>query len=280
MKLSFLLLAVHTSILAGPDYLIVEHTDRLTVYSKYQQETTGQERQMIAPYVPMKILKADDHLSDGFTRCMQVEINGEVFYLLKQKNGGLVHSGPLGAEENFRIVTVVADTVQVLSDNSVRFAPMKSAGRTLPAGQKVVRVFRNRNGKYYGTLNTPLTYGWLNLTGTKEGRDWKTVREIATALDSLPAAVIERVRARLDEANRVLVNLFQHFNGELNQQLQAPRWNIESSAKAIICTLHTTFPPEQFHQSTQYLLKDIENIALAGNLTVAQSSGTITLRLR
>ena len=68
------------------DYLVVEKVRHLLVYNKYQQEPTPLERGNLAPYVPIRIIAKTDVLSDGFTPCMKVDVNGNVFYLVQEND--------------------------------------------------------------------------------------------------------------------------------------------------------------------------------------------------
>src|SRR5713101_4038664 len=108
---AFLLLVTTLQAQNGSDFLVVENVDHLLVYNKYQQEITDQDSKLLVPFVPMRILKAADFLSDGFTRCMQVEINDEIFFLLKDTEGKLTRSGSLGFESTFHNPTIILDTV-------------------------------------------------------------------------------------------------------------------------------------------------------------------------
>jgi len=250
------------------------------VYNKYQQESTAQDLHSLRPFAPIRILKPDDLFGDGFTRCMQVEISGEIYYLLKGKNGTLSNSGPLGFEETFSNTTTLLDTAEILSGRSIRLSPINSTPRYLPPGQRVVRIFQHRNATYCRTLSSPPAYGWVDFSGEREGRDWSILRQVTSTPDAIPRAIVQKVQARLDEANAVLGRLFTYFNSETRQQKEPPQWKVESSAKAIACTLGGTATPGQFQQSTDYLVKDIEDIVLGAQLSLTHAPGRINIRLR
>lgn len=262
------------------DFLVVGRGEHLLVYNKYQQQATAQERQVLTPLVPMKVLNADGVLSDGFTRCMQVEVRGQVLFLLKDKEGKLVHSAPLGVEQMFRNATLITDTVEVLRGKSLRIVPLSSSPQYLPAGGKIARIFRHQKGTYCGTLDSPPVFGFVDFAKAREGKDWRVVRKTVAALDSIPAGVLRNVESRIAAVNDLLARLFAHFNKETHEQREAPRWRLVSSATAISCTLLTTSPAEHFQQSTQYLVKDLENIALGANLEVTHAPQKIDMRLR
>jgi len=277
LRLSFSFLAAGIQAYGGTDYLIVEKVEHLLVYNKYQQETAAN---VLLPFAPLKIINSNDLLGDGFTRCMKIDFNGEVFYLLKDKDGRLIRSGPLGFEKFFSNCSSLFDTVQILSGNSNRLSPINSASSRLPVSEKVVRLFRHRNETYCRTLSSPPMYGWIDFTAGKEGKDWKVMKSVPSDHDSIPLVVAQKIQDQLDETNQVLARLFDHFNRETHQQRQAPRWSMETSDKAVLCTLQGDFPAEVFHQSTQYLVKDINNILLGTNLDVAYTTGRVDIRPR
>ncbi len=263
---------------AGSDFLVVENTDRLQVYNKYQQEAPAKDRQMLVPFVPMKVLRANDMLGDGFTPCMQVEIDGQIVYLLKEKDGTLSHSELLGFEKTFSNATILLDTVRILSDHSIKFSPINSPAKQLSANDRVLRVFRHKNATYCRIFTTPPQYGWVDFTGRGEGRDWGLLKSTAPANSSISTVVVQKIRARVIDVNRVLTRLFAFFNDETRQQRQTPQWNVETSRKKILCTLQGRTSGESFEQSTFYLVNDLENIVLGSEFEVAHSPGRIEIR--
>jgi hypothetical protein len=279
IALSCLLLIAIRQAQGAPDYLIVEHVRNLVVYNRYQQESTAEDLRALRPYAPIRILQPDDLFGDGFTRCMQVEIDGQIFYLLKGANGALSRSGPLGVEETFTNTTRLLDTVVVLSAQSVRLSPINSTSRYLPVGQQVVRIFQHHDATYCETVSSPPAYGWIDFSGRGEGREWSKLRQVSSASDAVTPGIVQKVQARLDEANVVLARLFSYFNSETRQQKESPQWKVEFSERTIVCTLVGTTSPREFQQSTDYLVKDIRNIVLGSRLEVSHSPGRIDIRL-
>lgn len=273
---AFTFLIVTQQSRAGADFYIVEHTDRLLVYNKYQQEATAKDRQILVPFVPMKILKANDMLGDGFTHCMQIEIGGQIFYLLKDNAAGLSRSGPLGFDKIFSNATILLDTVRILTRHSIQFSSINSSARQLSVDERVLRVFRHQNLTYCRVLSNPPQYGWIDFSGRKDGKNWIVLRNIAPADSSISSVVVQKVRTQVGEVNRVLAHLFEFFNKQTHQQKQPPQWNIESSQKAILCTLQGS--SESFEQSTFYLVNDLENIVLGSAFEVAHTPGRIEIR--
>jgi hypothetical protein len=266
---------------AGTDFLVVEKVERLQIYNRYQQEATSRERQRVVPFVPMKILKSDDVLGDGFTRCVQVEIDGEIFFLLKDKQGEIIRPGPAGFVETFRNVSVLLDTIRIRSNTSIAFMPVNSANQhSLSIGEIVVRIFRHGDRTYCRMPGMYPAFGWIDFSGKKEGREWEVLRRMAPVSESIPNEILNRVRTKVDEVNSLLARLFEYFNTQSHQQKPAPQWTVETSGKVISCMLQGTAITDGFQESTRYLINDIENIVLGTELQVVHSPGRIEIRPR
>lgn len=263
--------------LHADDFLIVQKVEQLSIYNKYQQEASRRERQLFAPCVPMKILKPNDVLGDGFTPCMRVEVDGQPFYLLKEKDGTLTRSGSPGYEKVFSNATVLLDTVHILTDKLILFSPIGSQPQHISRHDSLVRVFRHQTLTYCRTLSTPPLFGWVDFNGRKEERDWAVLKHRPAAGSSL-SLVVEKVKTRIEEVNRVLTRLFRFFNSQTNQQKQTPAWTMNASSNAIICTLEGATSADLFQQSTFYLVNEIENIALGSEFQVTRSPGRIEIR--
>ena len=264
--------------LEAADFLIVEKVEGLSLYNKYQQEASRTERQLFVPFVPMKILKQNDMLGDGFTPCMQVEVDAQIFYLLKNDNGGLSRLGARGYEKTFNNAAALLDTVQLLSNKSILLSPINSQARHLSSHEQVVRVFRYQNLIYCRTLNAPSVFGWVDFNGMKEGREWVGVKHRVSTETSISSLVSQKIQQRVEEVNRVLTRLFRFFNAQTSQQKPTPAWIIESSNTALTCTLGGADDNKQFQESTFYLVNEIENITLGSAFQVTHSPGRIEIR--
>jgi hypothetical protein len=264
----------------GGEFLLIQHPERLVVYNRYQQQATEAERDALKPFVPIRIVKAQALLPDGYTRCMEVEIDGAAYFVLMDKKGRLSGSGPLGSEKRFHNTALLSDTVEILREQTVEFLPIDAPSGLLQKGEKVVRIFRDQDRVYCRRTGGEPVYGWTSLAGKGGGRNWKVLTTSASQLTSIPPAIVEKVESRIDQTNRLLAKLFEHFNNETHQQKEIPHWEVESSRTAISCTLESIPGGESFERSTPYLVKDIENIVLGSNLAVSHSPGRIEIRLQ
>lgn len=271
LALLFVLLALREST-RGADFLIVENVKHLVFYNKYQQLPSEQDRSILKPQAAMKILKRDDVLGDGFTRYMQVEMEGEVFYLLKESSGNLARSGPLGSVQIYTGTTPLQDTIRIIT-------PINSGLGNLRKGERLFRIFRNQQGTYVRRLNGTPFYGWVDLASGTEGRAWEVVRNTGAnpELTSVPRTTMENIRTKLNAANSVLNRLFLHFNKEAGQTRQSPQWKLTTSGAAILCTLDGVTNGESFAESTLYLTNEIETLLLGTQLQVSHSPGRIEI---
>ena len=258
--------------------LVVENVDRVRVLNRYQQEATTADRKLLLSFAPMKILKPNETLGDGFTRCMQVEVEGEMFYLLKDSSGHLASTGSLGFEKTFS-TTILPDTVQILTPDAVRLSPIRSAPLTLAKNALVVRIFRSSKLAYCRTVGLSSTFGWIDFATLKEGRSWTHLKR-----DSAPGislyAFAQKIRERASEVNVVMNALFRFFNNQTHVQKPIPQWTILSSEGAILCTLEGRGMEDEFQQSTLYLSNEIENILLGSAFQVTHAPGRIEITPR
>jgi hypothetical protein len=278
LVLLFLSLAPRLPAQSKSDFLVVEKAERLLAYNKYQQRATEQERKSLVGAVPMRILKADALLGDGFIHCMQVEIQGEMFFLQKDNDGKLSRSGSLGLEKIFRNAAILLDTVEVLTNRSVYLSPPGSPSRPLFAGETLVRIFRHADAVYCMTTGISPAYGWVDFRTARERGDWRVRTPVSSKSLPVSDAIIQQVRSRIDRVNHLLAQLFDHFNNETHQQKQSPRWVVETSGNAISCTLEGASQAEDFRQSSAYLAMDIESLVLGTNLDVTNAPGSIKMR--
>ena len=85
---------------AQTDVLLIAHPERLLIFNKYQQRLTSDESSRLVPFAPMVVVRADDQLGDGLTRCTTVRVGNDLFYLQTSHDGTLQGDGttatPLG----------------------------------------------------------------------------------------------------------------------------------------------------------------------------------------
>ena len=104
------------------EFLICERPAQLVVLNRYQQSLTPNEQTLLQPFVPMKILRSQDLLGDGFTPCMRVELNGGVYFLVRENSTRLAGAARAGALRTYQGVAHSRDTVHVLKAGGLQFS--------------------------------------------------------------------------------------------------------------------------------------------------------------
>jgi hypothetical protein len=261
------------------DFLIVEKMDKLVIYNKYQQAPDSLERAALVSFIPMRIMAANDVLSDGFTACMKVEIHGELFYLPKDEQGSLIGYARAGFSKVFNHVSLLRDTVQILQDRAITFSlPDHSRQRFLRKTDSYARAFRQGSSTYGALLGRRPTYGWVTLTQGGEGREWRIHATPRMIEAKIPDRIVKSVEAKLEDVNGVLKQLYRYFNDRTHQHRQAPQWHIVTSDWSIICILEPPLSGNDRLESTQKVIKDLENILLGTPLKIYSAPGRIEIR--
>jgi hypothetical protein len=262
------------------DYLLIEHVERLLLYNRYQQRMSPEERKLIAPFSPMKILDASAKLNDDFTPCTKVEIQGSVYYLMKdEKSGGLAITGNNmpGLMQVYKDAAVENDTVRLTAGKTKLISPDKTRTTDVQKGNFLERYFRAGGKTFVRLLGIHPEYGWVDfpdkngyvVTGTKKEPDSDL---------TLSSAVQKRIQSRLFEANAALKELFAYFNSETNAGRNAPHWKFIVLERQYACVLEPEGYAEQYPESTRYLAGDIDNMLIGTNYRAAGSSGMIEIR--
>jgi hypothetical protein len=263
------------------DYLVAERPSAFTVYNGYEQRATPEERTLLEPFVPMKIVVARGTLSDGVTPCTRVAIGRTVLFLLRDERGALSGELEAGTIRIIRNALVIGDTVQVVRGKALPLVhPISTVQSALADGELLVRVFREQRRTYVRTIDPPFRFGWVQLEPSGEGATWATARTPVSIPTTISPALQDSVRARLGRVNAVIAGLYRQFNAETRQQRQAPIWKLDVSASRLVCRLEGTPSPASFAESSRILARDLENLTLGSGMTVSAAPGVITIALR
>ncbi len=263
------------------DYLVAERPSAFAVYNAYEQRATSDERSLLEPFVPMRIVVARGTLSDGITPCMRVAIGRAVLFLLRDEGGALSGEGQAGALRVVGDATVIGDTVQVVRGKALPLVhPFSSAQSKLSDGEFLVRIFREQRRTYVRTVDPPFRYGWVQLEPSGEGVTWAAARAAVSLPATIPAALQDSVRARLSRVNTVIAGLYRQFNSQTRQQRQPPVWKLEVSASRLVCRLEGSESAGKFAESSRILARDLENLTLGSGMTVSSGPGVITIAVR
>ena len=260
-------------------FLIVERPDRLLALNGYQQSLSPQNQLVFRPYVPIRILKDRDVLGDGFTPCMRVEIEGALYFLIRDSNGHLTGDQHAGTRRTVLGTPLRRDTVHALKGGAlVLTSPDGGREQALTIGERMIRVFSSRGKTYVQCPGRSPAYGWVTLSPAAEDKQWSRAHGVGVAASVIPGRIRDSVRAALVRTNTRLSSLYRFFNKQTGENRPIPHWQLDVSRVSLLCTLVNASPESDFPQSTRYLLKDLQNYLLGTGFGVFPSSGGIEIR--
>ena len=260
-------------------FFVVEHPANLVIYNRYQQVLSVQDRGALVPFEPIRVVDALAVLGDGITPCMKVEIRGDVHYLLLEAEGRLAGESHAGVMKSYHGVRPLADTILVMQSGSLRFEPAGStAAAFLPAGERLIQIFRYASRTFAHRQSSPRVYGWVSLKNGDENRLWKIAEEVIAARSAITGRIKDSVASRVGRVNSILAGLFNYFNRTALHPRPIPSWTAESSDSAITCTIEGAGSPDVFRESTRSFARDLENVVLGSGLGVFSSPGKIVIR--
>ena len=258
---------------------MVERVQHLIIYNQYQQRATAHDLTGILPFAPFAILRENDFLGDGFTRCMKVEAGGRQFFLEKDSSGNISRNNQLGFETIFRKTILLNDTIEVLKNNRLERADVVgNTTATLQPGARMIRLFSYRGRTYVKMLGVVGKYGWVDFAGRSRGSDWSFVKVEETSIAEQLQKVLPQVQAQALAVNEKLTKLYDVFSRTSPRTLAVPQWQVIDSSLAIICMLQPDSIGSRHAQTTRWLGKNIEGSLLGTRLRAMVMPGRIEIR--
>ena len=260
--------------------LLIENTSHLRVLDRYQRSVPSPEGVGIIPYAPIVMRNDRDLLSDGFTPCARVEVNGKVFFLIRSSDSRLVGQDSFGYQALHRRASLLGDTVEILRGNRLLIQSVRRTARHyLATGVRLERLFVHEGLTYVRQLTGGQKgFGWVTLTQSERGSIWRVITTAAPPPHLQTTEVISRVETVVREANGVLAGLFSFLNQQTGENKPAPRWEVSQDGDTIICTLRSEMTPTSFQESTAQLARSLETVVLATRRRVIAQPGRIELR--
>ena len=250
--------------------LLASHPDRLSLCNRYQQRLTSTEAGALLPYELMVVVKEDDTLGDGVTRCLVIRLRGETYYCLRGKDGSLPPGVAL-----IREADLLADTLRVLPRRSIVLeSPDGTSRRSLPGGVLLVRLF-GAGGRYFVREASPASpaSGWVR---QGDASSWEV-----SAAGAAPAASLAGVRTVLDDeiagVNGMLHALYVR-QGPRGDAEEIPRLRVDSIPGGLRCVMVPPAAAHAFRKAFQSLAehvarrlgtRDVACVATTDGLTVS-----------
>ncbi len=264
---------------AVADYLVVEHSNQLLIYNKYQQRITQQEKKAFVPFVPLRVLDSCCVLNDNYTQCMKVELNGNIFYLIKNNKTTLMGNENLGLNQIYWNAALLEDTVQLMANgDAVLISPDYTQRFLLQKSEKLVRYFQDGDLTYIHPFSAPLRFGWARLAGIVRELPSQEMEQNNIDDTGIQGNILERIELKFKEVNELLAYIFSYFNKQSNQKKSVPQWHSVESEKSITYMLIPQLYRASFPQSDQYLERDLDNILLGTVYTISYTPGKIEIQ--
>ena len=264
---------------AAAEYLVLEHTGQLLIYSKYQQQIHQQEKEAFVPFLPLRVLESSGVLNDNYTPCMKVELDGSIFYLIKNDADSFMGSENIGFNHLYKNVISLQDTIEVTSPAGVvLFSPDKTQRFAVPKDEKLIRYFQDGSQTYVRLLFKSSQYGWVRLGSSVhvihgQERD----REI-TANNAVQDKTRGRIEAKFKEVNTVFANIFMYFNKQSAEKKTVPQWLSVESERGIAYILEPQSYGSSFPETDRYITRELDNILIGTPYTMSSSPGRIEIQ--
>lgn len=276
----FFLAAPPRAIAQTYDVLVVEKTGHLIVYDSFQQSLTPLQQNAFKPFVPMKILRAQDVLGDGLTRCMKIEVDGNVFFLLRDEGGKLAGWRDLGAVRTFAEKAFIDDTIAVRVSGEITLRnPVDGKVSPLVAGDRCVRYFDEAGAVYVQRMGNHRAYGWITISAREEGKWWRIVRT-ETSHAEFSAALRERINTRIRQANQTLSEVYTHLNRESGKALSAPQFHVDPRAQLPTYILLPDSTAFLFTKSIEALASALQGYLLGTDFDAFAAGNKIEIKPR
>ncbi len=264
------------------DFVIVGDPQTYSILDKYEQPLSESAKDLFPPFSPLQIVEGDATLGDEITRASKIRFNRSSYYLLLDDNGNYVGGSRNSYRQIFRKCQIIEDTIQVTKSGALLLSkkyPAQGKRVYLENGCTVIRVFKYRNYYYVKCLGIKEAYGWCSFASKNA---WKKIKSIGKKQKiSAGNTMLDRVAARIESANKMYIQYFEHFNRITKQQNSIPQWHYTVDSDMIQCTLKEPYKnSEQLKESTYYLVQDIENMLHGRPFRLQYQQGEITVRRR
>lgn len=259
------------------DVLIVESPEHLVVYDAFQQSLPALQEHALQPFVPMKILKDRDVLSDGLTSCTKVQVDAEAYYLLLNDRGRLAGSKDMGTVRIFRNVKFVDDTIAVLESRRIVFQnPFNSRRQYLTAGERCICYFEVAGVYYAKRMESESGFGWLRLPDTENRKSWRIVHAQSASVDLSPM-IRNRLVQRIDDVNLGFTELYALLNNETGRKLPVPQWRMESTNASLVFVLRPSAAARFYKQSIASLMATLQTYLVGTGYDVLERGNVIQI---
>ncbi len=261
------------------DFAILSQPRDYTILNQYQQPLSDAEKKSLGVNLPAQIENDDELLGDQITHALRFDFDGRTWFLQKDEAGNLIGDRGKQFRQMFRKCTVLGDTLLITEDRAVPFSekfPPAGQGKSLGKGEAVVRIFSTGQFVYVKRGDARAEYGWCSFARRSA---WKAVEHAVEKPQALTGHLSDQIVRRFAEANKVYKEYFDHFNEFTHQEKTVPAWQCEASGNEVRCTLNLPYRnSSQLEESTQYLVRDVENMLIGKHYEVVGGKGEILVK--
>jgi len=261
------------SLQAAPDEIwIIEDPSQLSIYNRYEQRLSPEEKSLLNHNGPWRILGKSYTLSDQFTSTIRTEFENKIYYLQTDANNDLVNQTAAGVVKKIQTATIQGDTIRINTRDVLLIEPSgNTAG--IEEGTLLRRIFTHQKRIFVLNLRDH-HYGWITLTGKE---NWEIYRPPSTA-DAYEQYLFDRVDRVIQRFNIRLSRLFEYFNQHKDQQIHPPQWKISGNSEQLTYIFTQSPGDQKFRKSREYLYQELEDLlhGSAYKLTVNDSELVIS----
>ena len=258
------------------DFLILEDPGSLEIMSRYEQSLTPAEKKAILPLTPLKVVEEKTTLGDGITPAMEVEYEGNAYYLPRNGWGEKPpatrrHRGCQAEEDGEK--RAGADLP------CARGAAPGGKSVTLRAGETLHPVFTcgtHSYVRYVKKTGLKAEYLWCPAKGPYAAQ----AKVAATADTGLSPEMQSLLASRMETANKTSISLTQAFNKLTGESRKPPRWDCSFSQGGMRCRLEGGLETDALEKSTAVLVQELRNSLTGKAFDVAMDKGEIDVSPR
>jgi hypothetical protein len=275
------LLFVYTASFSQPtaDFLILSQPRDYTILNQYQQPITDAEKKLFVANAPLQIVNDNEILGDQLTRTLRFVFEGRTWFIEKDETGNFKGDKGKQFRQVLKKCVIIADTVQIQADRAVSFSEKYPPGLEsgwLKKGELVIRLFSCGGSCCVKRPGAKPEYGWGRF-GPKTG--WKRLEQGAEKPQGLTDMLTERIVSRFKAANQTYAEYFSHFDKLTGQEKTVPAWRCEAKGGEVHCSLNAPYTSSsQLDESTQYLVRDLENVLIGKQCDVLYEKGEIFIK--
>ncbi len=258
------------------DFLLVTNPQAVVLFNKYETRLSSEQKSELGTNLPFKIEKKETTLGDGITPAARVSLNGTVYYLLRDNDGGII--GARNGASLYRNCHVAGKMVEAASGAALypRY-PSSGSPQKLSVGTELKIIF-TYSGMRFAKVSEESAYGWLRGKTNKPAQAQAATYQPGQTSDRF---LTQRIMSRIEEANKDYRLFFGHFNEFTGKDKTIPEWQCSPGGTGLRCVLEGPKGVEKYlKNSTAHLVQDLKEIALGRSLEVRYEHSELLIRKR